>query len=82
MIVNIRNKSAKKFILIWLISSSEIEYLHEINSTLKEEYDLQSNYENLSQRFKILKKEEQDQLEKAINLKCFKQFLIQHLIFS
>lgn len=58
-------------LLILLILSSEIEYLHEINSTLKEEYDLQSNYETLSQKFKILKKEEQDQLEKAIYLKCF-----------
>lgn len=49
----------------YFFSSSEIQYLHEINSTLKEEYDLQSNYENLSQKFKFLKKEEQDEVEKV-----------------
>ncbi|XP_037030252.1 uncharacterized protein LOC119070064 [Bradysia coprophila] len=42
----------------------KIQYLHEINSTLKEEYDLQSNYESLSQKFKFLQKEEQEQVEK------------------
>lgn len=54
--------------------TSEIQYLHEINSTLKEEYDLQSNYENLSQKFKFLKKEEQDQVEKVRNLRKKKHF--------